>query len=98
MTSFHSQISCVFKVHVKKDLYIACADRWLPAEMDKKYEIYKEMFESLFRDGGKSFDFSRMGEPVTENTSVADYVWLPLEFIGDQVVIRWKQEWSLSDY
>ena len=33
-TSFHSQISSVFKVHGKKDLYIACADRWLPEYTD----------------------------------------------------------------
>ncbi|MBQ7981131.1 MAG: family 43 glycosylhydrolase, partial [Oscillospiraceae bacterium] len=32
-TSYHSQISSVFKVQGKKDLYIAVADRWLPNEM-----------------------------------------------------------------
>lgn len=32
-TSFHSQVSSVFKVEGKKDLYIACADRWLPEEI-----------------------------------------------------------------
>ena len=40
--SFHSQISSVFKVPGKKDLYIACADRWLPKLMDLKYEEYRE--------------------------------------------------------
>ena len=88
----------VFKVHGKEDLYIACADRWLPQAMDKEYEVYKEMFESLFHDGGKSFDFSRMGEPVVENTSIADYVWLPLRFEDNRVVIEWKDEWRLEDY
>ena len=97
-TSYHSQISSVFKVHGKEDLYIACADRWLPQAMDKEYEVYKEMFESLFHDGGKSFDFSRMGEPVVENTSIADYVWLPLRFEDNRVVIEWKDEWRLEDY
>lgn len=97
-TSYHSQISSVFKVHGKEDLYIACADRWLPQAMDKEYEVYKEMFESLFHDGGKSFDFSRMGEPVVENTSIADYVWLPLRFENNRVVIEWKDEWRLEDY
>ena len=29
-TSFHSQISSVFQVEGKKDLYIAVADRWVP--------------------------------------------------------------------
>lgn len=97
-TSYHSQISSVFKVHGKEDLYIACADRWLPQAMDKEYEVYKEMFESLFHDGGKSFEFSRMGEPVVENTSIADYVWLPLRFEDNRVVIEWKDEWRLEDY
>lgn len=97
-TSYHSQISSVFKVHGKEDLYIVCADRWLPQAMDKEYEVYKEMFESLFHDGGKSFDFSRMGEPVVENTSIADYVWLPLRFEDNRVVIEWKDEWRLEDY
>lgn len=97
-TSYHSQISSVFKVHGKEDLYIACADRWLPQAMDKEYEVYKEMFESLFHDGGKSFDFSRIGEPVVENTSIADYVWLPLRFEDNRVVIEWKDEWRLEDY
>lgn len=47
-TSFHSQISSVFKVPGKKDLYIACADRWLPKLMDLKYEEYAKTFERIF--------------------------------------------------
>ena len=44
-TSYHSQISSVFKVHGKEDLYIACADRWLPQAMDKRImKCNKEMF------------------------------------------------------
>ena len=46
-TSFHSQISSVFKVPGKKDLYIACADRWLPNEMERKYEDYAKIFEAI---------------------------------------------------
>ena len=51
-TSFHSQISSVFKVPGKKDLYIALADRWLPGAMDIPYafneELYNELFEGRF--------------------------------------------------
>lgn len=97
-TSFHSQISSVFKVPGKKDLYIACADRWLPQAMDKEYPVYREMFECLFGEGKKEFDFSRMGEPVVENTSIADYVWLPLRFDGENVFINWLDEWRIEDY
>lgn len=97
-TSFHSQISSVFKVAGKKDLYIACADRWLPKNMDKEYPIYKEMFECLYGEEKKEFDFSRMGEEVVQNTSIADYVWLPLRFDGEMVYIDWKDSWSLDEY
>lgn len=97
-TSFHSQISSVFKVPGKQDLYIACADRWLPEAMDKEYPVYRDLFEAMFSGRGDSFDFSRMGEPVVENTAIADYVWLPLRFEGDMVYIDWKDQWSLDDY
>lgn len=97
-TSFHSQISCIFKVEGKKDLYIACADRWLPQNMDKEYPIYEEMFNSIYSEEKKEFDFSRMGEEPVQNTSIADYVWLPLRFDGDMVYIDWKDEWRIEDY
>lgn len=32
------------------------------------------------------------------NTSIADYVWLPLRFEGDMVYIDWKDEWRIEDY
>ena len=92
------QISSIFKVPGKRDLYIACADRWLPQAMDKEYPVYREMFECLFGEEKKDFDFSRMGEPVVENTSIADYVWLPLRFEGENVFIDWLDEWRLEDY
>lgn len=97
-TSFHSQISCIFKVEGKKDLYIACADRWLSQNMDKEYPIYEEMFNSIYSEEEKEFDFSRMGEEPVQNTSIADYVWLPLRFDGDMVYIDWKDEWRIEDY
>ncbi|MBP2058256.1 hypothetical protein J2Z60_001433 [Lactobacillus colini] len=95
-TSFHSQISSIFKVQNKKDLYIACADRWLPEAMDKKYEIYEEMFNAIYEN--REFDFSKMGDQPVQNTSIADYVWLPIEFDGKNVKIHWKDEWNLDDF
>lgn len=103
-TSYHSQISCIFKVEGKKDLYIAVADRWLPNEMDKKYEDYKLAFERIFNPEMEKDDSCGMtGE--TKDTSVADYVWLPLRFqepdeknpLG-MVYIDWKDEWKIEDY
>ena len=47
-TSYHSQVSSVFKVQGKKDLYIACADRWLPENTERKYEDYARLYEAFF--------------------------------------------------
>lgn len=95
-TSFHSQISSVFKVEGKKDLYIACADRWLPQEMHRKYEDYEELFAAVFTN--QKIDVSKMGDIPVENTSIADYVWLPIRFDGEKVVLEWRDEWSLDEF
>ena len=63
-TSFHSQISSVFKVPGKKDLYIACADRWLPEAMDMEYHDYERMFNAIFEPEKYSYDFSKAKRPV----------------------------------
>lgn len=100
-TSYHSQISSVFKVQGKKDLYIACADRWLPRQMDARYEEYSRMFEAIFNPDISVEERQKLlaREPLPEdNTSIADYVWLPLRFDGEMVYIDWKEEWSLDDY
>lgn len=94
-TSFHSQISSVFKVPGKQDLYIALADRWLPGYMDLEYQTYADAFEARFApDCGKN---AQMPDCV-ENTSIADYVWLPLRFEGEMVYLDWRDEWSLDEY
>lgn len=103
MTSFHSQISSIFTVHGKKDLYIACADRWLPELMHLEYEAYKNIFERMFhpdereREKIKNMDLGEMAD-VGRNTSISDYVWLPLKFEGDMVYFDWLDEWRIEDY
>lgn len=101
-TSFHSQVSSVFKVPGKQDLYIALADRWLPQKMSLCYNKYRILFERLF---GSNPDMSypplQKGEiPDTgpDNTSLADYVWLPLRFDGEMAYIDWLDEWKIEDY
>ena len=32
------------------------------------------------------------------DTSIADYVWLPLRFDGDMAVIDWHDEWRVEDF
>jgi len=99
-TSYHSQISSVFKVPGKKDLYIAVADRWMPEQMHYEYEKYKRVYEKMFNP-----DFEGETEMTVEecscgvvNTSVADYVWLPFRFDGQMAYLDWKDEWRIEDY
>ncbi|RKJ22101.1 hypothetical protein D7X48_00560 [bacterium D16-50] len=107
-TSFHSQISSVFKVPGKKDLYIACADRWLPQDMGRRYEDYAKFYEMRYHpwleaDKEELERYSPKG--VVANTSISDYVWLPLRFQEPDsthphgmVYIDWLDEWRIEDY
>lgn len=97
-TSFHSQISCIFKVHGKKDLYIACADRWLPEAMDLEYDDYAEKIRRMF-DPDEEFDASAEENQLpVSNTSISDYVWLPIRFEDGIPYIDWKDSWRIEDY
>lgn len=98
-TSFHSQISSVFKVPGKKDLYIACADRWMPDRRDLKYEDYAGKIARVFDPDADPPDEELLQEAFPAvNTSVADYVWLPLRFEENHVRIDWKDSWRIEDY
>ncbi len=106
-TSFNSQITSVFRHPFKKDLYIALADRWLPDLPKKEGEAYytgeayaacAEKFAKIFAPDS---DFVFTPEDAKEmfiNSSVSDYVWLPLQFEGDTVKIRWMDAWSIEDF
>lgn len=107
-TSYHSQISSIFKVQGKKDLYIACADRWLPENMGQKYEDYAKLYEARFNpESDMNWRELEKKHPqdISGNTSIADYVWLPLRFekpseeypLG-MVYIDWLDEWRIEDY
>lgn len=99
-TSFHSQISSVFKVPGKKDLYIACADRWLVDDLDVEYDRIRDIFHlnsiGNFAEAAKLSEGLNMS--VARNTSVADYVWLPITWNGDKPELHWVDEWSPDDY
>lgn len=106
-TSFNSQISSVFKHPYKKDLYIAVADRWRPdveaiagekfltGEFEKQIQ---EKFRNIF-DESKEYVFTEEdAKDMRINSSVSDYVWLPIRFDGDKVLIDWKDEWTIEEY
>ncbi|HEY8590316.1 MAG TPA: family 43 glycosylhydrolase [Naasia sp.] len=94
-TSFRTQLSSVFKHPGKKDLYIALGDRWLPGYTADGAQA-REAFEAYFAPG---HDLSVPMEEFAEvNTSIADYVWLPIRFEGDMAIIDWRDDWRVEDY
>ena len=86
----------------KKDLYIACADRWMPFAMDAEYETYGKAFDILFdpdsTEEAKASAASAMSSIPGAVTSKADYVWLPFRFEGEMAYLDWKDEWRIEDF
>lgn len=104
--SFNSQISQVFKVPGKKDLYIALADRWVP-----DYPVDAKLADIFTRCTAQAYDPEHyqatneerqimMNSPMMEsaNTSRADYVWLPITFEDGAPKIHWRDSWKLNDF
>ena len=82
-------------------MYIAVADRWMPKHMDLDYRKYSKAFENRFNPNSKEqlkLDENLIRCILDKNTSVADYVWLPIQFDGDQAYIDWKESWKIEDY
>lgn len=104
--SFRSQLCSVFKHPEKKELYIALADRWLPnMQKDMPYE-WADIADS-FNNPDKTpmmprdeylAIVKRNNSPETRDTSIADYVWLPIEFENGRPVIRWYDSWKVEDF
>lgn len=105
-SSFNSQISQVFKVPGKKDLYISIADRWIPGypvdavRADMIERAIAAHYEPDKYQASPEEQKELMNSPMLESadTSAADYVWLPLAFDGDRVCIKWEDEWKIEDY
>jgi len=102
--SFNSQISKIFKVEGKEDCFIAMADRWLP-----EYHVDSRIADLFTRVIGSTYapeiyqatdaERKEMYEAnvlETANTSVADYVWLPIDWEDEKPVIRWQKEWKVQ--
>lgn len=104
-TSFGSQISSVFAHPGKKDLYIALGDRWLPqlpAGMPSVYDSVAARArgeQPAVPPAGREVDMATiMAAGSGNNTSIADYVWLPILFDGDRPVIEWREEWRIEEF
>ncbi len=102
--SFRSQISSVFKHPLKKDLYIALADRWL---MNLPEDLPFNMFEienSKFDPNAETLSDERhdlakkLNHPDYWDLSVSRYVWLPVIFENDKPTVKWFDEWKWEDF
>lgn len=99
-TSYRSQITSVFKHPGKKDLYIALADRWL-TDLPKVLPDIGKAFDEGFAPGADKAAWARLkalGKFTKQNTSRADYVWLPVRFNGEMAYLDWHDEWRVEDY
>ena len=66
-----------------------------------KYEDYSKMFEKIFSGDYDPAAFAAEGQQHVsekENTSIADYVWLPFRFDGEMAYLDWQDEWRIEDY
>ena len=105
-TTFHSQGTCVIEVNGQ---YLYLGDRWMPELNDWSYTgdlrpdpaTQKKIMAKLkdlgldpVRDREEAMKIAiHMSEAC--NTSLADYVFLPLEWEGERPVLRWKDTWKL---
>lgn len=110
-TSFGSQISDIFKVPGRQDLYIALADRWLP-ELWEDPQFQSGEMSRLARSGitkatadprqpltnDERAVLSRVMALKAVNTSVSRYVWLPITFDDGRPQIEWHDEWTLDQF
>ena len=96
--SYCSQISSVFRHPKKKDLFIALADRWL-TDLPESMPDIGMLFDALF-DPEKEpmMPAEEMNTISAQNTSLADYVWLPVLFDGDRPYLKWFDEWRIEDF
>ena len=91
--SFHSQFSSVFRHPHKKDVYIALGDRWLN-DLPEDLPDMGELFYKMCKPNPEPVDLFGLSD---ENTSMANYVWLKIEFdASGKPFIEWKRTWKLD--
>ncbi len=96
--SFNAQFSSVFKHPFIKDLYIALGDRWLTDLPPKKTNV-EEIFHEMYTVKSKKYAAEDLFLLSDENTSEADYVWLPITFDKEgKPRIIWRSEWKIQDF
>ena len=101
--SFNSQASCAFPIAGTEKIIIM-ADRWVP-----EYVMTKEKYENFVRAIYSRYDkkykaslkdmLTMMTSPMMggADTSIANYVWLPVEWERDMPRIYWRRQWNPDD-
>lgn len=97
-TSFDSQICSVFKHPHKKDLYIALADRWLTDLPKERPDIHAHFDAEFSGNHAVLANLESLDHLSQNNTSLADYVWLPILFEDGKPCIRWMDSWKVEDF
>lgn len=97
--SFHAQFSSVFHHPHIPDLYIALGDRWLTDLTEDLPDMEATFYDRYSPNGKKEFDWKQMKFLSEENTSEANYVWLPIRFDdkGDPY-IEWRRAWTVEEF
>lgn len=99
-TSFRSQVSSVFRHPEVDGLHIAVADRWLPELGAEEAAAVGDLIRRVVR-GELSIEEARAERPDwtgEADTSIADYVWLPITFEDGVPRIHWRDEWRVEDF
>lgn len=104
--SFNSQISKVFPV-AGTDIFIAMADRWVSetlldaGQVDKIGRVigsssHPEKYAATDQEREEVMKIPGMDDESL-NTSVSDYVWLPVRLNGGIPEIEWREKWNLEE-
>ena len=81
------------------DVYIATGDRWLTDLPEDMPDIGRAFYGFFSPTAEKTIDESELPSLTDENTSEADYVWLPLSFDEKGTpFLSWKRLWSTDEY
>lgn len=101
--SFNSQASCAFPVAGTEQI-IVMADRWVPDYVmtARRYDVmlraissrYDKSVSCTFREKMELLKSPMLG---SADTSVANYVWLPVEWDGEMPRIPWREAWNLEE-
>ena len=98
--SFNSQISKIFRVE-GTDTWIAMADRWLPGTpVDARLaDVFTRVIAGTYDPAryqateAERREMYAANKLETADTSVAEYVWLPIQWEDGRPVLRWQAQW-----